>query len=347
MTTRALFIHGEKDLRVQEIDIPSLGAKDVRVRIKSGGICGSDLHYYLHGGFGTVRLREPMVLGHEIAGIIEAVGSEVEVVKIGDKVAVNPSRPCYECEYCQKQMHNHCVNMRFYGSAMPFPHVQGAFRDTLVAEANQCIVFPQALDESIAVFAEPLSVALHAAKRFGDLEGKDILVTGCGPIGALAVLVARVKGANRIVVTDVADESLVIARELGANLTINVAKNPEDLLTYVKKERCFDGLFEASGNERALCSAIELLQPKSRMIQIGLGGEMTLPLNRIVAKELELCGTFRFHEEFPEAVQLLASGGINVQPLLTDVFPMENAIEAFELAGDRSKAMKVQLSFES
>jgi L-idonate 5-dehydrogenase len=347
MTTRALFIHAEKDLRVKEVDIPSLGEKDIKVRIKAGGICGSDLHYYLHGGFGTVRLREPMVLGHEVAGRVEAVGSSVKDVKIGDKVAVNPSRPCHECEYCQKGMHNHCENMRFYGSAMPFPHIQGAFRDVLVAEATQCVVFPQSLDESIAAFAEPLSVTLHAAKQFGDLAGKDILVTGCGPIGSLAVLVARAKGANRIVVTDVADEPLVVARTLGADLAINVAREPEGLLNYVKKERSFDCLFEASGNERALCSAIECLQPKARMIQIGLGGEITLPINRIVAKELELCGTFRFHEEFTEAVQLLASGGINVQPLLTNIFPMEKAIEAFELACDRSKAMKVQLSFES
>jgi L-idonate 5-dehydrogenase len=347
MRTRALFIHAEEDLRIQEIDIPSLGERDVRVRIKSGGICGSDLHYYLHGGFGTVRLREPMVLGHEVAGKIEAVGSAVKNLKIGDKVAVNPSRPCYECEYCQKGMHNHCLNMQFYGSAMLFPHIQGAFRDVLVAEENQCIVFPQALDESIAAFSEPLSVVLHAAKQFGDLEGKDVLVTGCGPIGSLAILVARAKGANRIVVTDVANEPLVIAGNLGADMAVNVAGGMDELLNYVKRERCFDCLFEASGNEHALRGAIECLQPKARMIQIGLGGEMTLPINRIVAKELELCGTFRFHEEFSEAVDFLASGVINVQPLLTDVLPMERAKEAFELACDRSKAMKVQLSFGS
>ncbi len=345
MTTRALFIHSEKDLRVQEVAVPSLGEGEVKVRIKFGGICGSDLHYYLHGGFGTVRLREPMVLGHEVAGVIEAVGAAVKDLKVGDKIAVNPSRPCHTCEYCQKEMCNHCMNMRFYGSAMPFPHIQGAFRDILVAEATQCVVFPQTTDESIAAFAEPLSVVLHAAKQFGDLKSKDVLVTGCGPIGSLAVLVARAKGAKRIVVTDVADEPLAMAQTLGADLVINVRREMEGLLNYVKKERCFDCLFEASGNERALCDAIECLQPKARMIQIGLGGEMTLPINRIVAKELELCGTFRFHEEFSEAVQLLASGRVKVEPLLTEVLPMEKAIEAFELACDRSRAMKVQLSF--
>ena len=130
----AVVIHGSRDLRLEETEVPALGPSDVEVRIAAGGICGSDLHYYQDGGFGTVRIKEPMVLGHEIAGTVTAVGTLVDKVRPGDKVAVNPSRPCNACRYCLEGLSRHCLNMLFYGSAMRFPHVQGGFRQRLVAE---------------------------------------------------------------------------------------------------------------------------------------------------------------------------------------------------------------------
>ncbi|MBN9449962.1 MAG: alcohol dehydrogenase catalytic domain-containing protein, partial [Bosea sp.] len=174
---RAVVIHAEKDLRVEETRTPELGPLDVRVRIKAGGICGSDLHYYLHGGFGTIRVREPMILGHEIAGIVEAVGAEVSRVAPGDLVAVNPSRSCGRCRYCQAGQQQHCLDMLFYGSAMRFPHVQGGFREELVIEERQAVKLPAHVGAAQAAFAEPLAVCLHAAKRAGPLLGKRVLVT--------------------------------------------------------------------------------------------------------------------------------------------------------------------------
>src|ERR1700742_4154912 len=137
---RAIVAHTAKDLRVEEWPLPEMGDAGVRVRIAPGGICGSDLHYYHHGGFGVVRLREPMVLGHEIAGVVEVVGANARRVKVGDRVAVSPSRPCNACKYCLEGRQNHCLDMRFYGSAMRFPHVQGAFREQLVCDETQAHV---------------------------------------------------------------------------------------------------------------------------------------------------------------------------------------------------------------
>lgn len=345
MAIQALSIHGAGDLRLNLVEDTEPQAGEVLVRIEAGGICGSDLHYYLDGGFGAVRLREPMILGHEVSGTVASVGAEVAEIEVGDRVAINPSRPCGHCEYCEREWFNHCRNMRFYGSAMPFPHVQGAFREELVVDPRQCAVYSGDMDASTAAFAEPLSVLLHAANRFGELEGRDLLITGCGPIGALGILVARQRGARRIVVTDIAEGPLKLARELGADLGLNVARDPEALNHYVKAEGLFQGMWEASGNGKALSGAIESLEPRSRIIQIGLGGDVTLPLNRIAAKELELHGTFRFFSEFFEAVQLLEAGAIKVRPLLTKVFPLEKAEEAFQLAADRDQAMKVQLKF--
>ncbi len=325
--------------------MPTHGEQEVRVRIRAGGICGSDLHYYQDGGFGTVRIREPMILGHEVAGEVEAVGSGVTRVKVGDRVAVNPSRPCTACPQCAKGLYNHCEKMRFYGSAMPFPHIQGAFREHLVADEGQCFAFDPSMDYAVGAFAEPLSVVLHAAMRFGRIEGRPLLVTGCGPIGALAVLVVKALGSGPVVVTDVSDAPLEKAREIGADHAVNVARDPGGLEAAARRLGPFGGMFEASGNGAALAGAIEFLQPRTRIVQIGLGGKFQLPVNRLVAKELELCGTFRFHEEFPEAVRWLSTGMVDVGPLRTGSFPIDAATEAFDLAGDRSRAMKVQIAF--
>jgi L-idonate 5-dehydrogenase len=338
-------IHAPKDLRVEEIPPSQLGLRDVEVRIESGGICGSDLHYYHHGGFGTVRLREPMALGHEIAGTVEKVGAEVSRVSPGQRVAVNPSWPCDQCRYCRAGQHNQCLDMRFIGSAMRFPHVQGGFRQSLTVDEKQTLPIAPAMTMAEAAMAEPLAVCLHAVRRAGSLMGAKVLVTGCGPIGALAVLAARFSGAAEIVATDVSPYPLSLVKKVGATHAINIAEEREGLAPYTQDKGSFDVLFEASGNEAALQGALEAVRPGGIVVQLGLGGDMRLPINLIVAKEIQLRGTFRFDEEFQLAVDLMGSGLIDVKPLISQTIPFQRAVEAFELASDRSCAMKVQLTF--
>src|SRR4051812_19587754 len=342
---RAAVLHAAKDLRIEEVAGPSLGPCEVEVRIEAGGICGSDLHYYYDGGFGTVRLREPMILGHEIAGTLARVGPEVASVKAGQRVAVNPSRPCGACRYCREGLQQHCLNMLFYGSAMRFPHVQGGFRDVLVCDEAQAVPVPAAMSAAQAAFAEPLAVCLHAVNRAGPLLGKRVLVTGAGPIGALTVIAARRAGALDIVATDLADAPLAAAKRVGADAAVNVGE--KDALTrYGSDKGYFDVMFEASGNAAALAGGLAVVRPTGVVVQIGIaGGEMTVPMNMAVAKEIELRGTFRFHEEFALAVALIGGGLVDVMPLLTETIPLAQANEAFALAADRSKAMKVQLAF--
>lgn len=341
---KAIVAHGAKDLRIEPRDMPVPGPGEVLIRMQRGGICGSDLHYYNHGGFGTVRLREPMILGHEVAGRIEAIGDEVEGLAVGDLVAVSPSRPCYACAYCIEGQHNHCLNMRFYGSAMPFPHIQGAFRDYITADARQCAP-ANGLTAGEAAMAEPLSVALHAAQRAGDLMGKRVLVTGCGPIGQLAVLVARAAGAVQIVATDVAPFTLNKAREVGADAVHNVAEDPQALDQYTAEKGNFDVLFECSGVAAALAGTIPALRPGAVIMQLGLGGDMTLPVQAMTAKEIQLRGSFRFHAEFFSAVSMMQAGRLDVKPLITQTLPLDQAVEAFDLASDRGRAIKVQIEF--
>jgi L-idonate 5-dehydrogenase len=342
---RAVVIHAPKDLRVDNFPDPAPGSGEVRIKVAAGGICGSDLHYYHHGGFGTVRIREPMALGHEIAGVIEATGEGVAHLSPGVRVAVNPSRACGVCVYCREGMRNQCLDMRFMGSAMRNPHVQGGFREHLTVEAAQAIPVAEKLSLAEAAMAEPLAVCLHAARQAGPLMGKRVLVTGCGPIGALMVVVARYAGAAEIVGTEVADAPLVVARKLGASHAINVTTQASSLDPWRAGRGVFDVLFEASGNQAALRLAFDLLRPGAVIVQLGLGGEMTLPVNSIVTKELQLRGTFRFDPEFELALRLMGEGRLDVKPLISASLPFEQAVEAFELASDRSKSMKVQLTF--
>jgi L-idonate 5-dehydrogenase len=342
----ALVIHAPGDLRVETYETAPLGPDQLQVRVRCGGICGSDLHYYQHGGFGTVRIKEPMVLGHEVAGVIEAVGSAVTAFRPGERIAISPSRPCGVCKFCQQGLQNHCLDMRYYGSAMRNPHVQGAFRQQIVVEQHQTHKLADTISDGEGSMAEPLSVALHAVRRAGSLLGKRVLVTGCGPIGALAIIVARRAGAGHIVATDVGAHTLGKALKVGADEVVNVAEAPDGLARFTADKGSFDVLFEASGNARALVGAFDAVRPRGIIVQLGLGGEATLPINTIVAKEFDLRGAFRFHEEFAMAVELLNKGLVDVKPLISATLSYRDSARAFALAADRSQAMKVILSFD-
>ncbi|MEM9522592.1 MAG: L-idonate 5-dehydrogenase [Pseudomonadota bacterium] len=341
---KTITIHAAKDLRIAEHPDPSPGPGEVLIQVEFGGICGSDLHYYNHGGFGSVRLKEPMILGHEVAGRVAALGAGVDGLVEGQRVAVSPSRPCGTCRFCQRGMQNHCLNMRFYGSAMPYPHIQGAFRQFLVADASQCVP-ADGLAATEAAMAEPLSVVLHAALQAGDLLGKRVLVTGCGPIGLLAILVSRAAGAVEIVATDVAAFTLEKAAEIGADIAINVAETPNALERFEKDKGYFDVHFECSGVAKALAAAVAAIAPRGVIAQLGLGGDMTLPVQAMTTKELRLTGSFRFHGEFENAVDMMRRKRVNVAPIVTQVRAMTDALQAFELATDRQSAIKVQLDF--
>lgn len=345
MKSRICRLHGQHDLRVEEHEVSDIGPQDVLVNIARGGICGSDLHYYQEGGFGPVRVREPIILGHEIAGIVCDRGANVVDLAIGDKVAINPSQPCSRCSYCKDGNFQHCVNMRFLGSARTTPHVQGGFREAMVAHHLQCHKIGDQIGFEEAACAEPLAVCLHARNQVDVLRGKRVLITGAGPIGALCAAVSAQDRASAIVVTDLHDFTLAIARQMGATKAINVQADTTGLAEEVNQSGLFDVVFECSAAEAAMNAAIQALRPRGTMAQIGVAGNRNLPINAIVGKEISFKGTHRFHSEFAEAVELIDTGKINVKPMITQAYSVDQAIEAFELAGDRSKAMKVQLKF--
>ena len=342
---KSLKIHGAMDLRIENFPLEELSSNQVEISIATGGICGTDLHYYKHGGFGHIKLKEPMVLGHEVSGHITKLGSNVNNLSIGQLVSVSPSRPCNKCEFCLEGIQNHCSNMKFYGSAMPFPHIQGAFRETLIAESFQCIP-ADGLTPEEAAMAEPLAVCLHAIKQAGNIFGKKVLITGSGPIGTLCVLSARRAGAEEILVTDISDNALKFSNSVGADKVINTTKNYSEIEKFQVGKGFFDIAVECSGSASGINDAIKCLKPKGTLIQLGLSGDILMPLVSVTTKELNLKGSFRFHSEFDLAVKMMRKKLIDVKPLITHSIPFKNAEKGFKIAMDENEnSMKVQLSF--
>jgi L-idonate 5-dehydrogenase len=343
MLTKIVRLYGKQDLKVETQECPEPGPGEVRLRMAWGGICGSDLHYFQDGGFGPVRVREPIISGHEASGVVDAIGTDVTGLTPGTLVAVNPSQPCGHCRYCTIGQPIHCLDMRFMGSAMRLPHEQGMFREHLIVPAIQCFPVEGEVSASEAACAEPLAVCLHAVAQAGDLAGKNVLVTGAGPIGLLVVAAARHAGAERITVTDLADAALARAPAMGAGETINVSK-PDALAPYAKDKGTFDIVFECSAAGPALLSAFQSIKPRGTIVQVGVTGEMSIPLNMLVGKEIVWRGSQRFHEEFARAVELIGSRAIDVRPILSHTFPIDEALQAFQQAGDRTAACKVQIA---
>ena len=336
----ACTIHAKEDLRIASATTPEVGPGEVLVQLGAGGICGSDLHYYYEGRNGSFVIREPLIPGHEASGVIAAIGPGVMRVKVGDKVAVSPSHACGRCDACREGREQLCRNMRFMGSASLYPHVQGMFSEFFVLGERQC--YPVGGDVTLGelAFAEPLAVALHAVHRGTDLIGKSVLITGAGTIGCLTVIAARLAGAKSVTVSDILDRPLAKAREVGADRTLRADREADALATPQ-----FDVCFEVSGSFAALKSCVAAAKRGGTIVQVGTLPHEPLPfvVNELMAKELDLKGAFRWGIEFDWAVDYLSSRRVDVRPLLSGQFPLQDAVKAFALAKDKTQSTKVQV----
>jgi L-idonate 5-dehydrogenase len=236
--------------------------------------------------------------------------------------------------------------VRFFGSAARFPHVQGLFAERFVASEENCFVVPDRLSYRAAACAEPLAVVFHAVEQAGPLLGRHVFIAGSGPIGVLLAAAARLAGAARVCITDLLEEPLAIARQMGATETVNVKVEPTKISDYSADRGTFDVAFEASGHPSGLASCLSVTAPGGTMVQVGMlpRGDTPAPINRIVAKELRMVGTFRFDREYERAVAALVSGQIDVSPILTHAFTFAELDQAFAAAADKRLAMKVSLS---
>ena len=331
--TIACVIHGALDLRV-EVETPRpLGPTDVLLRLGAGGICGSDLHYFQHGRVGAFVVREPLVPGHEASGVVLQVGAAVDRVKPGQRVAINPSHPCGVCDYCRAGRGNLCRKLFFLGSASVFPHAQGLFREQFVRGQAQLTPIREAhISLGELACAEPLSIGLHAITRAGSVLGETVLITGGGTIGCMSVMAARLAGAAEVIVCDINDRALEMARTVGADRAIRSDQvDPGSLADLA------DVTIEAAGNAAALATCLSATR------RGGNTPAIIELLRRKWARELDYRGCFRAHLEFDWAVQAIRTRRVDVRPLISAQLPLAESKAAFEMALDRTRTTKVQV----
>jgi D-xylulose reductase len=340
---QALVLEKTKVLSLRDFDIQeTLGAHDVRVGIHTVGVCGSDVHYYQHGAIGPFVVREPMILGHEAAGVVTEVGSAVSNLKVGDRVCMEPGIPDSKSRPTRLGLYNLDPSVRFWAT----PPVHGCLRPSVVHPAAFTFRLPDNVSFGEGAMVEPLAVGMHAANKARIKPGDVAVVLGAGPIGVVTALSALAGGCSRVFITDVQPPKLALAAALGPITPVDV--RTERLGEVVRKAT--DGwgadiVFDAAGYPGALNNALEALCPGGCLVLIGMPGA-PVPFDVVAAqvKEARIETIFRYAHVFPRALALMGSRKIDVRPLITDRYGFTDSIAAFDYASNmRPTSVKVQI----
>jgi len=325
MSNQAAVLYAPHDIRMEERAQPQPGPKEVLVEIKAVGVCGSDVHYYEHGRIGSFIVNQPLILGHESAGVIVAVGEGVSLGRVGQRVTIEPGIPCRVCRECRHGNYNLCQIVRFFGT----PPIDGAFTNYVTIPDDFAYALPDSMSFEEGALIEPLSVGLWACRKAGLRGGDRVLVTGAGPIGMVSMKVAIALGAAEVIVTDVFPERLEIARKQGATRTVNVA---QESLASLGLDA--DALIECSGNNQALKDGLRSLRPAGRAVVVGMGPgeEASIPLSFVQNNEIVLTGIFRYANTYQDAIAMVASGRIDLKSLVTSTYKLEETEAALQAA---------------
>lgn len=329
---RAAVLYGVRDLRVESRPMPEPGPDELLVEVRSVGVCGSDVHYYQHGRIGNFVVEQPLVLGHEASGVVVAAGPGADASRVGERVALEPGVPCGRCIQCRPGRYNLCPDVRFFAT----PPIDGAFARYMAINQDFAYPVPDGLDDDEAALIEPLSVGLWAAWRAGLRGGERVLVTGAGPIGLVAIQVARALGAAEIVVTDLNPRRLALAVDLGATSVIDLTGGP------IPADLGAEILLECSGAPQALVDGIKALAPAATAVAVGMGpsADAVVPLQVIQSREIYLTGTFRYANTYPKAIALAAAGRVQLRPLVTGRFDLDHAEDALTAGSSDPTAVK-------
>lgn len=341
LTMKAAVMDRPGSIKIKELPVPEIGANEVLVKIMAVGVCGSDVHYYENGRIGRFVVEQPIILGHECAGIIAAAGELVTKVAIGDRVAIEPGVTCGHCDACKAGRYNLCPDVQFLAT----PPVDGAFVQYLAIRQDMVFKIPDQLSFEEAALNEPFSVGIHAAKRTRLQAGETVAIMGMGPVGLMAVAAAKSFGASRIIVTDLEDVRLEAALRLGATTAINVKQeNALEVIKQLTGGAGVDVAWETAGSPQALQAALGSLRRGGRLAVIGLPAQDQIPLNvpLIADSELDIYGIFRYANTYPQGIEFLASGNLDTASLITDRYPLSGTRDALERAiHNKSGSLKV------
>lgn len=337
----AVVAHAANDLRIDELTLAAPATDEAVIEVHYGGICGSDLHYWLHGAAGESILKAPLVLGHEISGTVVRAAADGTGPAAGTPVAVHPATPGPGAARYPADRPNLSPGCTYLGSAARYPHRDGAFSRYVNLPTRMLRPLPDSIDLRTAALIEPASVAWHAVARAGDVAGKSALVIGSGPIGALAVAVLKRAGASRITAVDMHAKPLEIAKAVGADEVITAGD--DETIAAVEA----DVVIESSGNHHGLASAIQGATRGGTVVMVGLlpTGPQPVLISLAITRELELKGSFRFNDEIDDVIAALADGSLQIDPVITHEYPVEKVLEAFDVARNSAESGKVLLSF--
>jgi L-iditol 2-dehydrogenase len=317
---------------LEERPVPVPSPREVLVEVSAVGVCGSDVHYYERGRIGPYVVDAPLILGHESAGRVAAVGSEVTKHAVGDRVTVEPGVPCGRCLECRAGRYNLCAEMVFFAT----PPVDGAFTNYVAIHEEFAFALPDELSDDAGALMEPLSVGIWACRKAGVGAGDRVLITGAGPIGLLAMQVARACGATQIEISDVNEQRLAMALRTGATRALKVGEDePAEA----------DALIECSGHPAALQAGIAALRPAGTAVVVGMGpdGTVEVPLELIQFRELWLTGTIRYANTWPTAIALAAAGLVDLEAIITGHYGLEETERALRAGRDDPGSVKAMV----
>ena len=326
---RAAVLTRAGEIVLEERATPAPGPREVLVEIASVGVCGSDIHYYEHGRIGPFVVNAPLILGHESAGRVAAVGAQVTKHAVGDRVTLEPGVPCGRCEQCRAGRYNLCPDVVFFAT----PPVDGTFADYAVIHEDFAFALPDSLSDDVGALMEPLSVGIWACRKAGVSAGDRVLVTGAGPIGLLVMQVALAFGATQVEISDVNETRLALAARTGATRTLVSGRDEPSTA---------DVLIECSGHPQALRDGIAALRPAGTAVLVGMGGDddVEVPISLIQSREIWLSGTFRYANTYPAAIALAASGAVDLGAIVTGHFTLDEVDVALRASREDPRSVK-------
>jgi len=344
---KAVFLSAPGQFSTRDVPDPEIvSPTDVRLSLQAVGVCGSDLHYYRTGRIGSQVLSSPWIMGHECTALVESVGTGVVGLARGDRVAVDPLIACGSCDQCRAGRSHTCRKQRFLGCPN---QQQGCMCQLLVMPAACCFKVPEAMSVGAAVMVEPFAIALHAQRLFGDVSGKRFGVLGAGPIGLCVLGALRLGGAQAVAVTDRLAYRLDMAAALGASSTHHTERNDTVREISAAFPHGLDAVFDCSGEQAALDQAVELLAPGGSLVIVGIpeADRVSFDINTLRRKELDLINVRRQNDCTQDAVDLLARGALDLDPVVTHHFGLSESQQAFDVVANyRDDVEKALIHFD-
>ncbi|ESY90455.1 NAD(P)-dependent alcohol dehydrogenase [Mesorhizobium sp. LNHC229A00] len=340
---KALIVERQGELSLREIDLPlNLGPSDVKVAVHTVGICGSDVHYYTHGGIGSFRLNAPMVLGHEASGTVVEVGSQVENFVAGDRVCMEPGVPDLSSRASKLGRYNVDPSVVFWAT----PPIHGVLTPLIVHPAAFTYKLPSSVSFAEGAMVEPFAIGLQAAARARIVPGDVAAVIGCGPIGIMTAIAALVGGCSRVYVSDFSSEKLAIAGKYQGIYPVNAADGPFQSFILSETEGWgADIVFEASGSQNAFDAIFDTVRPGGAVVLVGLPVQpVTFNTHAAICKEVRIETVMRYANVFDRALSLISTGKVDLKPLISDTYGFDDAVQAFERAASaRASDVKIQI----